>query len=121
MESPPTCATLAECRRHDGERIAAVGVYAVHDPYPVRKRDAELPLLARLAMDDTPDGPFLAAFWDPAAARPEEERETWAGKRVRVVGTFFAEQPPRPGRVEAEAAFGGPCLHPVESLSAEES
>lgn len=120
METPPTCATLAECRRHDGERIAAVGVYTVHDPYPVRKRGADLPLLARLAMEDTPEGPFLAAFWDPAAARPVDERARWAGKRVRVVGTFFAAQPPRPGAVEGEAAFGGPCLHPVESLSAGE-
>ncbi|HEX5724351.1 MAG TPA: hypothetical protein VFX98_02730 [Longimicrobiaceae bacterium] len=117
--SLPTCASLAECRRHDGERIAAVGVYTVHDPYPVRKRDADLPLLARLAMDDTAEGPFLGAFWDAAAGRPEEERARLAGKRVRVVGTFHAQQPERPGGSEDEAAFGGPCLQPVESVREE--
>lgn len=118
MDEPPTCATLADCRRHDGERIAAVGVYTVHDPFPTRKRDASLPLLARLAMEDDAEGPFLEPFWHPSAARPADERDRLAGRRVRVVGTFHAEQPGRPGAAEAEASFGGPCIHPVESVAA---
>ena len=118
MDEPVTCTRISECLRHEGERIAAVGVYTVHDPYPGRKVDAELPLLAHLAMKDSEDGPFLEAFWSPAAARSDEERERLAGRTVRVVGTFHADQPPQPGSTGKEAAFGGPCIHPVESVSA---
>lgn len=112
----PVCATLAGCRRHEGRRVAAVGIYTAVDPYPRRKADAELPRLARLAMDDTPDGPFLEPFWDAAAARSEAEIARLAGRRVRVTGRFHAAQPPRPGAHPAEPAFGGPCIHPVESV-----
>lgn len=115
---PVVCTTMTECLSHQGERITAVGVYTAYDPYPGRKRDAELPSLVRLAMEDSDEGPFLEAFWSAAAVRPDEERERMEGRRVRVVGTFYAEQPAQPGSTGREATFGGPCIHPVESVSA---
>jgi uncharacterized lipoprotein YmbA len=32
----PTCAALAECKQHEGQRVQIVGEYAVCDPLPVR-------------------------------------------------------------------------------------
>ena len=114
---PVVCTTMTECLSRNGERITAVGVYTLHDPYPGRKRDAQLPPLVRLAMEDSREGPFLEAFWSPTAVRADEERERLEGRRVQVVGTFYAEQPAQPGSTGRETTFGGPCIHPVESVS----
>lgn len=120
MTPPPECTSLAQCRDHDGERVAVTGVYRTHDPYPTRKRDADLPLLARLELTDTEKGPLLEPFWHEDAARPAEERERLNGRRVRVLGVFHADPPRRPGADPDAASFGGPCIHPVESLEAME-
>lgn len=120
MSELPTCSTLEECRRHDGERVAVVGIYTPHDPYPAHARKADLPVLARIALADTEEGPFLGAFHDPASARSEEERERFAGRTVRAVGVFHAVQPKDPDADPRAATFGGPCLQPVEELEAVE-
>ena len=119
MSDLPTCSTLEACRRHDGRRVAVVGTYTPHDPYPAHAK-GDLPVLARIALDDTEEGPFLGAFHDPAAARSEEERERLAGRRVRAVGVFHSVQPKDPGADPRAASFGGPCLQPVEVVEAVE-
>lgn len=118
MTDIPTCSTMEECRRHDGQRVAVVGTYTPHDPYPSHAKGTDLPVLARIALEDTEEGPFLGAFHDPAAARSEEERERLAGRTVRAVGVFHSVQPRDPEADPRSASFGGPCLQPVEAVEA---
>jgi hypothetical protein len=37
-----------------------------------------------------------------------------------VIGTFLSEMPPHPTDPPHAASVGGPCLHPVETIVAEE-
>jgi hypothetical protein len=106
------CRTIAECLRHDGERIDVVGVYTVVDVSPVRKQDLEARVV-RLTLEGEP-GPFLEPYWSARAARSPEEISRFQGRSVRVRGTFHGVQPAPP---DARAStFGGSCLENVESL-----
>ena len=108
-----TCASLAECGARDGKRIAVVGVYTPFSPMPNRKRDDDSPLPVRIVLGDG-GGPLLAPYWHQDAVRPADEVARYAGKKVRVVGTFLGQSPPPP---DPEAAtLGGPCLHPIEKI-----
>jgi hypothetical protein len=110
----PVCRTVAECRAHEGERVEVVGVYALHDYRPVKKKDSDAPLPAYVQLGDQ-RGPFLEPFWHQAAQRSQDEIQRYQGKSVAVVGVFHGQQPADPANPDG-AAMGGSCLHPVESI-----
>jgi hypothetical protein len=112
----PTCSTRAECDANDGKRVQVVGVYTVFDPLPKRKRDHPPARHVKLVLGGE-DGPFLEPYWHDGAERPADEIARYEGKKVRVVGKFMRDMPPRPGDPPHAAAMGGPCLHPVESVT----
>lgn len=109
----PTCATLAECAAHDGQRVHVIGVYTLHNVMPSRKLD-EATAPVRLTLGDGL-GPYVAAYWHADAARSATEKATYTGKRVRLTGTFHTKMPPAPDPRMAQ--MGGPCVHPVESIA----
>ena len=110
----PVCRTLAECRAHDGQRVEVVGVYALHDYRPVKKKGDDSPLPAFVQLGDQ-RGPYLEPFWHQAARRSQDEISRYQGKTVAVVGVFHGQQPADPDNPDG-AAMGGSCLHPVESI-----
>ena len=118
MSELPICTTLAECLEHDGERVQALGVYTLYDPFPGRKQGPERTLLVYLQTGEAEHGPFLEPFWHPDAIRTAEERQQYADEQVKVVGVFYAQQPRQPGEPAEAVSFGGPCIHPVESIDA---
>ena len=114
----PTCTTVAECKGHDGKRVAVVGVYTLHESNPNRKLDDDSPKPVRLVLAGE-KGPFLEPFWHKDAVRPKDEVAKYQGKTVRVTGTFHAQQPRDPSAPPHAAAMGGSCVHPVESITEE--
>jgi hypothetical protein len=111
----PTCATLAECKAHDGRRVHVVGVYTIYNVMPARPLDKETAPV-RIAFGDEM-GPFLGAYWHQDGSRPQAEKAQLEGKRVRVTGTFLNNMPPNPN--PRAASLAGPCIHPIDSVTAE--
>ena len=117
-EPLPRCDSMASCRRHEGRRIVAVGVYTVWDPLPDRKLDhppARQAMLRFGSADGGEDGPFLEAWGEAAHQRPLEEIERLRGRRVRAVGTFRAHMGGEDGDA---AAFDAPCLTDLTDIEA---
>jgi hypothetical protein len=114
----PTCATLAECKQHEGQRVQIAGAYTVWDPLPVRAKDQAPARQVLLKLADGTDGPYLGAWGTDDHMRPLDEIAKLNGKRVRVVGTFRSAMPKHPGPEHA-ASFDGPCVHPIESITIE--
>jgi hypothetical protein len=52
----PTCATLSECKAHDGKRVHVVGVYTIYNVMPARPLDRETAPV-RIAFGDVGPGP----------------------------------------------------------------
>ncbi len=111
----PSCATLAECRAHDGKSVHVVGVYRIWDPRPDRKpgHAPARQVMVRFGDDADTDGVFLGAWGHEGHERPLDEIAALAGKRVQVTGTFGARMPPHPTDPPEAAAVDGPCVHPV--------
>jgi hypothetical protein len=65
------------------------------------------------------DGPFLGAWGYADHFRSLAEIERFRGTPVRVTGTFLRSMPPHPTDPPEAASMAGPCLHPVESITAE--
>jgi hypothetical protein len=112
----PACASLAECRAHDGERVEVVGTYTVWDPMPDRPDDLDPPRQVIIAVEPDGGGPYLGAWGRPGHHRELAEIASLGGRKVRVVGTFHADMPPHPTDPPEAASLGGPCIHPVESI-----
>ena len=115
----PTCATLADCKLHEGQRVQIIGEYAVWDPLPMRAKDQPPARQVLVRFGDGAEGPYLGAWGEDDHQRPLDEIARLNGKRVRVVGTFRSAMPKRAGEPPHAASFDGPCVHPVESIAAE--
>ncbi len=116
-EALPTCATLAECSAHDGERVHVVGVYAVWDPLPNRARDHPPSRQVMLRFESGEDGPYLEAWGHAGHLRPLDEIARHRGRKVRVTGTFLREMPAHPSDPPEAASLAGPCIHPIEAIA----
>ena len=118
MTGEPVCTTMAECTAHDGERVQVVGTYTVWDPMPDRPENLPQPqqVMIKFASED---GPFLGAWGYADHFRSLAEIERFRGTPVRVTGTFLRSMPPHPTDPPEAASMAGPCLHPVESITAE--
>ena len=109
-----SCDTLAECLGRDGERVEVIGVYTVAEISPGQKGKTNVPGPVRLMLGTEP-GPFLEPYWSTRSVRSPEEVARYAGKMVRVRGTFLRVQPPNPD--PRAASMGGPCLSDIEAIS----
>jgi hypothetical protein len=112
----PTCATLAECEAHDGERIEVVGVYTRYAWGFGKTREhrghVQVALLA-----DGGQGPLLEAYWHDDAVRAAGEVARFEGQRVAVVGRFLARTPPRPGDPPHAAHLAIAAIVDIESIT----
>lgn len=118
MISLPVCTTLAECERHDGERVEVVGTYTVWDPLPYRSRRHRPPQQVMLVFESGEDnGVYLEAWGHAGHMRDLEEIARFRGQRVRVTGTFRRKMPPHPTDPPHATSLAGPCLHPVETIT----
>lgn len=115
-ENLPTCATLADCLSHDGERVHVVAVYTVWDPLPERAANHPPAQQVMLMFGPDKEGPFLEAWGYQGHMRPLDEIARYRDKKVRVTGKFARQMPPHPKDPPEAASLNGPCIHPVESI-----
>ncbi len=111
----PTCASLVECRKHDGKLIEVTGTYS---EIVIPSKRSGHPPLRFPALDVGDRKLYLGVGWAP---RSEEERKELLGKHVRVRGEFHEKPPPHPSAKpgEVSALAGGPTIHPIESIAAQ--
>lgn len=114
-----TCATLAECKQREGQRIQIAGEYVVWDPLPSRAKDQPPAQQVVVRFADGSEGPYLGAWGEPDHMRPLDEIAKLKGKRVRVVGTFRSVMPKNASSPPHAASFDGPCIHPIETIELE--
>ena len=115
---PPAslCRTPAECAAFDGKRVTVVGIYrALPHPKGAVRGESE-PILARVDLGSG-EGPYLEPFYKPAARRNDGELKRLDGKRVRVTGVYYPEQPRNPADPPYAAAMGGSCIADIEELA----
>ena len=119
MPSHPRCDRLDACATHEGPPVVLSGIYTLHDPYPPGLRDAQpdRPMIVKVVLADG-NAVFLEPFWHEDARRPDEEMSRLEGLAVTATGTFYQEQPRRPGNPPYAAHFSGACLFPVEGVEA---
>lgn len=110
----PTCTTVAACDANDSKQVAVVGIYRQFPDQPGIDYSG-VPRAVRIALDDGL-GPFLEPYWHKQAVRPEAEVSKYLGKKVRVTGRYFREQPRNPDDPPHASAMGGPCIHPVDRI-----
>ncbi len=110
----PTCTTVAACDANDKKQVAVVGIYRYFPDQPGIDYTG-VPRAVRIALDDGL-GPFLEPYWHKQAVRPEAEVGKYLGKKVRVTGRYYREQPRNPDDPPHASAMGGPCIHPVDSI-----
>jgi len=109
--------TWAELQTKAGHKVTIRGTYTLVNPFPSGKKKAAIPWIVQIVMEDGDrEGPFVEAYWDPAARRSQAEMDTFKDQRVEVTGIFHARQPPQPGAPDGVAAFGGSCITQVEGL-----
>jgi hypothetical protein len=108
------CTTIAVCDANDGKQVAVVGTYRLFPDQPGVDYTG-VPRAARIALDDGL-GPFLEPYWHKQAARSDAEIARFVGKKVRVIGRYYREQPRNPDDPPHASSMGGPCLHPVERI-----
>jgi hypothetical protein len=113
-ETLPTCTTIAACNANDGNRITLVSVYGLF-PDQAGVDYTGVPRAVRITLDDG-IGPFLEPYWHKDAVRPDGETSKYLGKRVRVTGRYYRQQPRNPNDPPHASAMGGPCVHPVEAV-----
>ena len=113
-ETLPTCTTIAACNANDGKRIAVIGIYGMF-PDQLGIDYTNIPRAVRITLDDG-IGPFLEPYWHNDALRPEDESSKYLGKRVRVTGRYYRQQPKNPDDPPYASTIGGPCIHPVEKI-----
>jgi hypothetical protein len=113
-EKTPTCTTVAACDANDGKRVSVVGAYRLFPDQPGVDY-AGVPRAVRIALDDGM-GPFLEPYWHNEARRPDAEVSRYLGKKVRVTGVYYREQPRNPNDPPYASAMGGPCIHTVEKI-----
>lgn len=113
-DSLPTCTSLATCGAHDGADVTVVGVYGLFPDQPGVDYTG-VPRAVRITVDDGV-GPYLEPYWHKQAVRAADEVDRFQGKRVRVTGRYYREQPRNPDDPPHASAVGGPCLHPVASI-----
>lgn len=113
----PTCATLAACLSHDGERVTVVAIYTVWDPLPDRAANHPPAQQVMLMFGPDKEGPFLEAWGYKGHMRSLDEIARYKGKKVRATGTFLRQMPPHPTDPPEAASLNGPCIHPVDSIT----
>lgn len=114
MKNLPTCATVAACDANDGKLVAVMGAYQLFPDQPGIDYTG-VPRAVRIALDDGL-GPFLEPYWHKEAVRPAAEVTKYLGKKVRVTGRYYREQPKNPDDPPYASSMGGPCIHPVENI-----
>ena len=113
-ENLTTCSTIATCDANDGKTVVVVGTYRLFPDQPGIDYTG-VPRTVRIALDDGL-GPFLEPYWHKEAIRPSAEVSQYLGKKVRVMGRYYREQPRNPDDPPHASAMGGPCIHPVEKI-----
>jgi hypothetical protein len=114
--APGVCKTTADCGAFDGKRVTVVGIYRALSHPKGEVRGEKEPVMARVDIGSG-DGPYLEPFYKSAARRSDVELARFDGKRVRVTGVYYREQPRNPDDPPHAEAFGGPCIADIEELS----
>ena len=111
-ESMPHCETLKDVQLYSSRRAISLGIYRQVD---IRMRPKMPPVYAGHASVELSDGThvLLEPSWSAAGIRRQEERISYDGKRVEVVGVVHSQTPKPP---EPAAYVTGPCVSPVEDI-----